>query len=414
MGDGHNRIIIMACGCGNNSGGESNPYGGGLPTNPNAPTRSECVADTTDPCAVKGQQQTTPCPNGVCDERFQNLPPSKRVRILGASGNCLYQFPNHSNGFVMSDSRGQFVTERPCVNIPFLKEYLRNPDTGAIITDGNGDPIEDATPPVNSIIGVDEGGCQNRIQGISGKRQRQIWDGEQFKFVDDIAQDENPLMDADDIPILDSPECSTLIAALIPASQEAVGSCGEKETVHGFKIGGIRNVGLAIGIMHMWPGASDNIPPGYMLADGTSLSITEWPDLFAELGYSWGGSGNSFNLPDMRGLVPRGVDIDAGRDPDKLTRTAINTGGNTGNNVGSYQADQMQCFKMEYTLTTVTGETITTTGGPSRTVGNDVGTYTETGAIISEGDCGVPRFGEETRMKNAYVNFIVYSGCAAT
>src|SRR4051794_39840720 len=40
---------------------------------------------------------------------------------------------------------------------------------------------------------------------------------------------------------------------------------------------------------------------GWMLCDGRALSIYLYPELFAALGYLYGGSGDSFCLPDYRG-----------------------------------------------------------------------------------------------------------------
>lgn len=59
-----------------------------------------------------------------------------------------------------------------------------------------------------------------------------------------------------------------------------------------------------VGSIQMWP--SDNLPNGYHLCDGSSLFKDEYPSLFAVLGTTFGGSGNSFNLPDMRGFFVAG------------------------------------------------------------------------------------------------------------
>jgi len=48
-----------------------------------------------------------------------------------------------------------------------------------------------------------------------------------------------------------------------------------------------------------------------------------------------------FNVPDLRGRFARGWNDGAGNDPDAATRIASNTGGATGDNVGSLQADTL-------------------------------------------------------------------------
>jgi microcystin-dependent protein len=55
----------------------------------------------------------------------------------------------------------------------------------------------------------------------------------------------------------------------------------------------------------MWGTAS--APTGYLLCNGASVSTTTYADLFAVIGYTFGGSGASFTLPDYRGRMPIGV-----------------------------------------------------------------------------------------------------------
>lgn len=42
-------------------------------------------------------------------------------------------------------------------------------------------------------------------------------------------------------------------------------------------------------------------PDGWLFCDGTSKDTTTYAELFAVIGYTFGGSGSSFNLPDSRG-----------------------------------------------------------------------------------------------------------------
>ena len=87
--------------------------------------------------------------------------------------------------------------------------------------------------------------------------------------------------------------------------------------------------------------AGSTPPPGWLPCDGSLLSRTTYAVLFAVIGTGWGsGDGSTtFHLPDLRGRFLRGVDGAAGRDPNSGTRTAANAGGNTGNAVGSVQAN---------------------------------------------------------------------------
>jgi phage-related tail fiber protein len=63
--------------------------------------------------------------------------------------------------------------------------------------------------------------------------------------------------------------------------------------------------------------SDSSAPTGYIKANGASLSTTTYATLFAAIGYTFGGSGASFNVPDLRGEFVRGWDdargIDSGR-----------------------------------------------------------------------------------------------------
>lgn len=49
-------------------------------------------------------------------------------------------------------------------------------------------------------------------------------------------------------------------------------------------------------------------PAGFALCDGSSLSTTTEASLFAVIGYTYGGSGGSFNVPNCKGRVAVGLD----------------------------------------------------------------------------------------------------------
>ena len=143
--------------------------------------------------------------------------------------------------------------------------------------------------------------------------------------------------------------------------------------------------------------ASENVPTGWVECNGASYSMTLYPALFNEIGYSWGGSAGNFNVPDFRGVVPRGWNNSAGdafNDPNSGTRVARYAGGLTGDNVGSYQQDELE------------GHTHTTSfGGPA-------GAAFTVGAFDSPASTAVANVtnstgGSETRPKNAYVMFLI-------
>jgi microcystin-dependent protein len=62
--------------------------------------------------------------------------------------------------------------------------------------------------------------------------------------------------------------------------------------------------GAPTGSVMMW---TTNTPPsGWLLCDGTSVLTSSYAALFAVVGYTFGGSGGSFTLPDFRNRFPVG------------------------------------------------------------------------------------------------------------
>ncbi len=63
--------------------------------------------------------------------------------------------------------------------------------------------------------------------------------------------------------------------------------------------------------------AMNAVPVGWLQCNGSLISKTTYPGLFNTIGYTYGGSGDSFRLPDLRGEFIRGWDngrgVDAGR-----------------------------------------------------------------------------------------------------
>lgn len=80
-------------------------------------------------------------------------------------------------------------------------------------------------------------------------------------------------------------------------------------------------------------------PSGWLFCDGSAVSRSIYSALFSSIATSWGYGDNSttFNLPDLRGRFLRGYASGSSNDPDRSGRTACNTGGNTGDAVGSVQ-----------------------------------------------------------------------------
>jgi microcystin-dependent protein len=192
-----------------------------------------------------------------------------------------------------------------------------------------------------------------------------------------------------------------------PANSIANAGSGQVITsVERTKLAGIQNNPTGTILVY----AGDVLPDGYLWCDGKSYLVTNQPILYNAIGTAWGGTVDvSFNVPDLRGKFIRGVDGGAGYDPDRTSRTAINSGGNTGNSIGSYQGD---AFQGHFHYNRYNNGTTAAGGDPSRVIVSTTnGTTGNSGTVVSgarsDGTNGTPRIKSETRPKNVYVNYII-------
>ena len=169
------------------------------------------------------------------------------------------------------------------------------------------------------------------------------------------------------------------------------------------------------GMIMPFAGPAENIPAGWLLCDGSAISRSQYANLYNAIGVCWGtGDGAStFNLPDLRGMFLRGVSGESGNDPDADSRLVLaDKGGNTGNNVGSYQGDAIR------NITGACGSF----GGENRGDLPDRGALRrETGVAKNRGEDNngtgirsvnldasrVVPVGGDNRPKNVYVTYII-------
>jgi microcystin-dependent protein len=144
--------------------------------------------------------------------------------------------------------------------------------------------------------------------------------------------------------------------------------------------------------------AGSTCPNGSVEADGSAVSRTTYSALFAVIGETWGDGDNAttFEVPDLRGRFLRGWDHGSTRDPDAASRTADNGGGNSGDNVGSWQDHDFEAHT--HSEEGVSGSFSFSSGGGNSDAQNDV--------TNTSGSTG----GNETRPENSYVLFCVYTG----
>lgn len=168
------------------------------------------------------------------------------------------------------------------------------------------------------------------------------------------------------------------------------------------------------GIIIPFAGPAENIPAGWMLCDGSAISRSEYANLYNAIGVCWGtGDGTTtFNLPDLRGMFLRGVSGDSGNDPDADSRILLtDNGGNTGNNVGSYQADATRNITGSFTSASmlsmgntgfVSSVNYVGPGGGQSGSGYD----SQTLQYMFDASSVVP-VGNDNRPKNVYVTYII-------
>jgi microcystin-dependent protein len=146
------------------------------------------------------------------------------------------------------------------------------------------------------------------------------------------------------------------------------------------------------GSIVMWP---MNTPPeGWLECRGTTMTASAYPALFAAIGYTYGGSGDDFNLPNFCGYFVRGWDHTAGNDPDSSERMDRGDG-MTGDQVGTKQLDEFgkHDHKQNY-------RTFDAGGGHPQAMIGVTGTDNRKTACYSAG-------GDETRPKNINMMYII-------
>jgi microcystin-dependent protein len=153
------------------------------------------------------------------------------------------------------------------------------------------------------------------------------------------------------------------------------------------------------GTIISFAGPYANMPAGFLLCDGALVSRTTYADLFAAIGTAWGsGDGSTtYRLPDLLGRFMRGWSFGTARDPDRAGRTVSNSGGATGDNVGSLQGHQ---FAQHLHSIACKQENYAGGGGTNVHVDNGGG---GTALTKSTGNNG----GNETRPVNVYVLYII-------
>lgn len=150
---------------------------------------------------------------------------------------------------------------------------------------------------------------------------------------------------------------------------------------------------VPVGAMVTWSSAT--APTDWMIYYGQELEPTTYAALYAAIGTRYGRTLNAqgnithFHLPPA-GLFDRIFYPNSANDPDRASRTAAAPGGNTGDNVGSYQADEIKSHSHSFVRPVFfSGET-----GTSSAFGESVATTVRVNATVETTG------GNETRPPN--------------
>lgn len=113
-----------------------------------------------------------------------------------------------------------------------------------------------------------------------------------------------------------APESEVSISAVADAGRLFYRKVAPSGTSSGVYVKGIygewyelaRNIGphLPIGAVVAWP-SKGSLPSGFIEANGQSLLTTDYPALFAAYGYTHGGSGSSFQVPNLNNFSLKGT-----------------------------------------------------------------------------------------------------------
>lgn len=149
-----------------------------------------------------------------------------------------------------------------------------------------------------------------------------------------------------------------------------------------------------VGSIQMW--ITDTPPSGWIFCDGSTLDKNVYPDLFDIIGYSFGGSGDYFDLPDFSEASPVGV----GTRDSSLPAHDVFT-------LGQFKDDQLQGH--HHVASHFNGNNIAVGSGDSNYGYRQVDNLSVDGcgSPSSDGTNGTPRVGTVTRGKRFGVMFII-------
>ena len=125
--------------------------------------------------------------------------------------------------------------------------------------------------------------------------------------------------------------------------------------------------------------AGSAAPSGWLLCYGQSVSTTTYAALFASIGYTYGGAGANFTIPDLRGRAVAGVDNMGGTTAGRITAAVSGITGTTLGAAGGVEGVTLTIDQMPAHTHTIaasgsgTGATVNTAGGTTTITSNSTG-----------------------------------------
>ncbi len=195
-------------------------------------------------------------------------------------------------------------------------------------------------------------------------------------------------------------------------------------TSSGFSNAGGIPTGIPIGTIVDYAGSTSvTVPSGWQLCAGQSKVVASFPDLFAVIGYTYGGSGPNFSLPDCRGRATFGRDNMGGSAAGRITVAGGNFDGTVLGSVGGQQSSvvaqtNLATFSISVTITdpghhhTYTIPVVLSGGTGSATVStvNTANTSTATTGITAVGASGGGNIPLPTLSNAIIFNKLIFAG----
>lgn len=184
-------------------------------------------------------------------------------------------------------------------------------------------------------------------------------------------------------------------AQVLPSNGNAVisnGSLYEGGVTTNTKYQTRNDINVTLPIGSVWMAAYQNDYGNVAVCNGRGLNRNDFPELFAMIGYTFGGGGDVFNIPDCRGIVVRGNDLGRGIDG--------------GRGYGSYQDDMFRSHEHTLQMIYQNGGNIPASqafyelAGANKNDQRVVALDTTYSKAQAAG-------GNETRMKNINLNYVI-------